>query len=317
MSAPTRALMEDYEVALGPTCWQTVTACLHYHLARLTSSSEQPLCSPPLVTIPDTAAPTSQYTPPQSNQPLWMSPGSQRSSSALSSLSVTDSLSQGTRCLQCCVVKSAHCVSHRLDRQCVWWGGCRRAQHASGGRYRAQANREQSLPGAVSSRPSRPLLCQVPRGAGAVTYHADDDCDCFYEYSPCLYYFAFTITVPCSIMKYPRSSKPARVKGQSSCQPSAVVAESSDALGWSPCRGVSPGDTSTVLPCGCRRGEAPSCMLSLGETSTQEAARELGGEGSGGTRRPGAGDLCSGLCVYTVYYCILGIPLWCGTPASL
>lgn len=93
-----RSLMvHDHEVTLGPTCWQTVTACLHHWTRLGTSSSEQhqPLCTPPLVTIPDTAAPGA-YTPPQPSQPLWMSPGSQHSSSALSSLSVTDSLSQGT-----------------------------------------------------------------------------------------------------------------------------------------------------------------------------------------------------------------------------
>lgn len=37
-------------------------------------------------------------------------------------------------------------------------------------------------------------------------------------------------------------------------------------------------------------------MLSLGETSTQDAARELGGEGSGGTRSPGGGELLEGDC---------------------
>ncbi len=89
---------DDYT---SPSCWQSVTACLHYHLARLTtpfSDQHQPLYgAPPVAHLPDTAVPAhaSSYTPPQPSQPLWMSPDSTHSSSVLSSLSVTDSLSQG------------------------------------------------------------------------------------------------------------------------------------------------------------------------------------------------------------------------------
>lgn len=103
MSA-TRGLMDDYEAALlGPSCWQTFTACLQFHYRRLypASAQHQPLRAPPLVTIPDAAVPGGAYTPPQPNQPLWLSPASQHSSSALSSLSATDSLSQGTFVASC------------------------------------------------------------------------------------------------------------------------------------------------------------------------------------------------------------------------